>query len=103
MNEKEHEELKYELDQIHIQLTHLSVMQGTILSMILGVYNETLPKSNSQLIVENFSKTLEVNLNDAYSKLDDQDIIFDHSAILRAKFAVIEEVQHLRYTFGLLK
>lgn len=103
MNEKEHEELLRELDQIHIQLAHLSAKQGTILSMILGVYIETLPKKNSQLIVENFCKALEVNLNDAYSTLDDQDIIFDHSAILRAKFAVIEELQHLRYTFGLLK
>ena len=103
MNEKEHEELKYELDQIHLQLVHLTAKQGTILSMILGMYIETLPRENSQQIVENFCSMLDANLNDAYSKLDDQDIIYDHSAILRAKFAVIEEVQHLKYTFGLLK
>lgn len=100
MNKKEHEELKYELDQIHIQLTHLSVKQGTILSMILGVYGQTLPKESSAQILANFCSILESNLNDAYSDLDDQNIIFDHTAVLRAKFAVLEEVRHLKSTFG---
>ena len=103
MNKKELEELRYELDQIYIQLTHLSAKQETILSMILGVYVETLPQENSRQIVENLCHILEANLNDAYSRLDDHDIIFDHSAILRAKFAGSEEIQHLKQTFGLLK
>jgi ABC-type transporter MlaC component len=100
MNKKELDDLKNELDQIHLQLTHLTVKQGTILSMILGVYHETLPSKNSQQIVGNFCKTLERNLNDAYSDLEGQDIIFDHSAILRAKFEVLGEIQHLKQTFG---
>lgn len=99
MNENELIELKNVLDKMNIELAHTMAKQSAILSMLIGVYRATLPEESSRMVVHNFCELLGANLNEAYSNLGDQDIIFDQAALLRAKFDVLEEMRYLKHTF----
>ena len=100
MNENELNDLKSNIDSIYIQLSKVTVKQETILSMILGIYFETLPQANAKQIAKNLFDLLEKNQSEALGELSDH--LFDSGKILRSKMDLLSEIQHARSTFGLI-
>lgn len=100
MKNEELEKLQLIADETNLQVARVSAKLDTILSMILGVYIETLPPENSSQVISNLCNLLQKNLTDAVEGMEP--ILFDHGKILRTKFEIHEDVQHLRRTFGVL-
>ena len=98
MKKNELDDLKGVIDNMLVQTTILSVTQQTMISMILGVYRETLPEENALKIAGNFFDILEKNLLDAFQHLDD--VLYDEGTLLmRQKMEFLEWMRGLRNTF----
>lgn len=79
------DDTKTVIDQLLIQTTELTIKTNMLTSMMMGVYNETLPKETFLNIANSFFDQLHADIADAYLKMEQDQILFDNSAIFRNK------------------
>ncbi len=73
------------IDQLLIQTTELTVKINMLTSMMMGVYNETLPKETFLNIANSFFDRLHADMQDAYLKMEQDQILSDNAVILKNK------------------
>lgn len=88
MNYKDFEDVKGLLDNLLVQTTILTVRLNVLTSMVLGVYSETLPKQNSNLIYTNFVNLLDKTTAEALSGLSEG--LYDSGS-----FLLKQQMEHL--------
>ena len=92
---KDIEDLKSVFDVVFLKQAELTAELNTLISIVLGVYEETLPKETYRNLYTNFVNALEKNTDKAFLKIEN--ILFDAGApFLRHKFEVFEATQNLK-------
>lgn len=94
MDNEDLEDIKVVLDNLLVQTALMLAKQTAIIQMVHGVYSETLPKENADLILQNFADVVEKYSNDALDDL--REALFDEAIILRQRFALLGTIQQLR-------
>ena len=79
------EDLNTITDQLLIQTTELTVKMNMLTSMVMGVYKETLSKEIFLNIANSFFDRLHADMEAAYLKMENDQILSDHSTLLRNK------------------
>jgi hypothetical protein len=94
---KDIEELKSVFDVVLLKQAEFMAELNTLSSMVLGVYEKTLPKETYRNLYTNFVNMLEENINSAFSGIEQKNILFDNgSFFLKHKFEVFEDIQNLK-------
>jgi hypothetical protein len=83
-------------DQLLIQTTELTVKLNMLTSMVLGVYDETLPKETFLNIANSFFDRLHNDMEAAYLKMEKDQILSDYSVVLRNKFECLLSITELK-------
>lgn len=94
MDNEDLEDIKVVLDNLLVQTALMLAKQTALIQMVHGVYSETLPKENADLILQNFADFVEKYSNDALDDLGEA--LFDEAIILRQRFALLGTIQQLR-------
>lgn len=88
------EDIKVVLDNLLVQTALMMAKQTALIQMVHGVYSETLPKENAELILKNFADVVEKISGSALDGLEHA--LFDESLILRKRFSLLADIQSLR-------
>ena len=74
---KETEDIRQVLDSLLAETTVLNVKLNVFSSMVLGVFDEILPKKNSEILYTNFVNAFETQMHEALENMDE--ILYDKS------------------------
>ena len=100
MNNKK-DEVEAVLDNCIIQLTELTCKLNVLTSMVMNVYNETLPEATFLHIAKKYFSELEKHGSEMYDLLQKDDLLSDPAIGLRRKFDFLLSIQALKDDYGL--
>lgn len=84
-------------DQLLIQTTELTVKLNMLTSMVMGVYSETLSKEAFLNIANSFFDRLYADMEAAYSRMEQDDVLSDCSALLRNKMNCLLSIRETKH------
>lgn len=94
MDNEDLEVVKVILDNLLVQTALMLAKQTALIQMVHGVYSETLPKENADLILQNFADVVEKISGDMLDELKGG--LFDEGLLLRKRLSLLADIQSLR-------
>jgi hypothetical protein len=96
----ERDSIEVALDNYMIQLTDLHIKMNVLTSMVMNVYNETLPKETFLKIADTYFSQLEQQVKEMYDRMDEH-VLYDASIAMRCRMDFLLSIQALRADYGL--
>lgn len=93
-NEDLLDDIKVVLDNLLVQTALMLAKQTALIQMVHGVYSETLPKENADLILKNFADVVEKKSGDMLNELEGA--LFDDGLLIQKKLFLLADIQSLR-------